>query len=487
MDRFGTRCRTASYALGLFLLIFGAKLALIDRFGSDIPFWDQWAKEGELLYAPWFEHGHLWQNLFLPHSEHRIAPTLALNLALVAAGGQWDARTQCVANAALDAAVAVGLYIWAMRRLGTFWGYATYALILVLFSLPLAWDNVLGGFQSGFYFLVGFSLIAMNGLISYAPFSSWWFVGLGAGLAASVSMGSGFLCFLPVAGVSLVRGLQVRQPRYQAWVTPVLSIGLAAVAWSVRAHAPWHDPMHAQTLKEFLLYFVHCLCWPTPQWPWLAAILWLPFLWAVINWIRLGIAGNDTLFIVAGGLWVLMQISAISYARGVDGGSPAPRYGSFLMMGVIFPFMSLAYLGRGSPRRQICAYGLLSLFMFAGASIYTTSRALHNEIPERKELYIECERSVRAYVTTGDMRYLNEQRIPFPDAKWLARILDERTLRKLLPASINENSEMSKLSRFSAGLARKGIWVISLGATVIVAITLHSLARHFWRPNRIIV
>ena len=92
MDMPFARCRQALLPLGLFLLVFGAKLAVIDRYGSDMPFWDQWSKEGELLYVPWFDHGQLWHSLFLPHSEHRMAPTLALNLALVAAGGQWDAR-----------------------------------------------------------------------------------------------------------------------------------------------------------------------------------------------------------------------------------------------------------------------------------------------------------------------------------------------------------------------------------------------------------
>src|ERR1700678_1934878 len=105
--------RAALLPLSLFLLISGATLVGIVRFGSDLPFWDQWAKEGELLYAPWFEHGVLWRNLFLPHNEHRIAPTLALNFSLVLAGDQWDARVQCVANAALDSAVAVGLFAWA--------------------------------------------------------------------------------------------------------------------------------------------------------------------------------------------------------------------------------------------------------------------------------------------------------------------------------------------------------------------------------------
>src|SRR5215213_4173804 len=85
-------CFHATVAIALFLLIWGAKLAVIDRFGSDVPFWDQWAKEGELTYAPWLERGEFWRNLFVPHNEHRIAPTLAVNLALVMISGQWDAR-----------------------------------------------------------------------------------------------------------------------------------------------------------------------------------------------------------------------------------------------------------------------------------------------------------------------------------------------------------------------------------------------------------
>ena len=83
-------------ALAIFLIVVGAKLVVIERSGTDLPFWDQWAKEGELMHAPWLERGELWSNLFVPHNEHRIAPTLAANLALVATTGQWDARVQSV-------------------------------------------------------------------------------------------------------------------------------------------------------------------------------------------------------------------------------------------------------------------------------------------------------------------------------------------------------------------------------------------------------
>ena len=198
------RLRAALLPLSLFLLVFGAKLVVIERYGSDLPFWDQWAKEGEFLYAPWFEHGELWHNLFVPHNEHRIAPTLALNFSLVLAGGQWDARAQCAVNALLDSSVAAALFVWARRRLSAAWGAAGYALIAVLFGLPLAWDNVLGGFQSQYYFLAGFSLLAIHSLTAHRALSPRWFWGVAAGLAACVSMGSGFLFAVPVMAACAV-------------------------------------------------------------------------------------------------------------------------------------------------------------------------------------------------------------------------------------------------------------------------------------------
>ena len=105
--------RRVLLALAVFLVVVGAKLVVIERSGTDLPFWDQWAKEGELTHAPWLERGELWKNLFTPHNEHRIAPTLATNLALVATSGQWDARVQCVVSGALHALLLAALFLWA--------------------------------------------------------------------------------------------------------------------------------------------------------------------------------------------------------------------------------------------------------------------------------------------------------------------------------------------------------------------------------------
>src|ERR1700735_2442789 len=93
--------------VGLFAAILGAKAFLIHRFGSDLPYWDQWAREGEMIIAPAREGTLHWKDFLVPHSEHRIVPTLALNLGLEQWSGQWDARVECMVNAVLHAGLMV--------------------------------------------------------------------------------------------------------------------------------------------------------------------------------------------------------------------------------------------------------------------------------------------------------------------------------------------------------------------------------------------
>jgi len=63
------------------LLLFGAKLWLIDHYGNPTPFWDQWDGEAANLYAPFLEGTLRFQDLFAAHNEHRIFTTRLLSLA----------------------------------------------------------------------------------------------------------------------------------------------------------------------------------------------------------------------------------------------------------------------------------------------------------------------------------------------------------------------------------------------------------------------
>src|SRR5579862_3322483 len=75
--------------LGLFLLICGAKFWLINAFGNATPFWDQWDAEATMIKA-YLEGALTPMMFFAAHSEHRIAFTRMLSLALFCANHQWD-------------------------------------------------------------------------------------------------------------------------------------------------------------------------------------------------------------------------------------------------------------------------------------------------------------------------------------------------------------------------------------------------------------
>jgi len=66
---FVSRCchklRLAVLTLSLFGIIVGAKLVVIDRFGSDLPTWDQWDAEADKVYLPFFQHRLDFFDLFL--------------------------------------------------------------------------------------------------------------------------------------------------------------------------------------------------------------------------------------------------------------------------------------------------------------------------------------------------------------------------------------------------------------------------------------
>jgi hypothetical protein len=112
------------FGAALFFIIWGIKLLLIDRYGSDLPGWDQLPREGELTYIPWVQHHLFWSRLIDPHNEHRIAPTIALNLGLLLWGGQWDARVQLWVNGALHAAMGVLFFLWLARQVSRGWALA---------------------------------------------------------------------------------------------------------------------------------------------------------------------------------------------------------------------------------------------------------------------------------------------------------------------------------------------------------------------------
>lgn len=421
--------------LGVVLVCFAVKAAVIGRFGTDLLFWDQWSKEGEYMLVPWFERGEFWSQVFVPHNEHRIAPTLALNLGWVVWSGQWDARVQCVGNALLHAVITAVWVAWGVRQGGR--GVVGASLITVAVgALPIAWDNVIGGFQSVYYFLVGFSLLAIAGLLG-STFRSlrWWLAWL-SGALALISMGSGLLVGVPVLAVALVRVWRNEGERGAQGATLAAAAMLVGLGCWLHTATPWHAPLHARNGVELMAFFTRCLAWPWMERPWFAAVVWLP--WCLIlvrRWRTRDDAGPDD-FIVAAGFWVMLQAAAVGYARAGSWVVPATRYGDVFGVGVVLgAFSWVRWLHRSDSLWARIGATLWALTVSV-ALIGTTVQILSHDLPERKGTMTAAEESVREFVQTDDFASFEKRPRPFPLADWLARLLRQPTLRGLLPSSV---------------------------------------------------
>ena len=447
------RILTAAFAACLFTLIVAAKWATFGKYGSPMPDWDQWDAEGGALFIPWHQGEDLLPHIVRPHNEHRVILTKLQNLALGVANGQWDSRLEAATNALLHAAVAAALWLMAARWFA--WPALTglFLLLAGLFGLPLAWQNVLGGFHSQQYWLLGLSLAAIALLPSRRPGSAGWWLGAFAAVAALGSMGSGQLAS---AAVLIVLGWRLarREETWRgSWPTLVLCAALVAAGLALRVEVEWHAHMKAKSVQDIALSLLHSLQWPWRGQPWAAVVLWLP--WALSAW-RIAFSPRDSaaardsggVLITALGGWVMLQLGATAYARGAGGDYPASRYMDTLAFGVAVNGLALAWLAReakGSSRPvRLATPALIAAWAFTlgiGVHIFLRDIVVH-ELKGAREYYDKAEGHLRRYLATNDPGFLAHPDIPYPSAQGIIDYLSNPALRAMLPAPIPPPREL---------------------------------------------
>ncbi len=235
--------------LAVFLIVFGARLWLIDRFGSPVPFMDQWDAEARGVIKPWLDGTLGADRIFEAHNEHRVALTRLLTLALFCGNGQWDPRLEAVVSSLIYAVVAVLAAVGFTRLVSARFRGAVFVGVVLLGALPFGWENTLFGFQSQFYLLVLFSLMAMWGLGTQVAFSGGWWLGAAAGLLACFAMGSGFFA---AAAVLAILGAEILTRRSIKWTkgnlaTLVVCLALIALGLLMRTVVPGHADLRAQS------------------------------------------------------------------------------------------------------------------------------------------------------------------------------------------------------------------------------------------------
>lgn len=472
----------------LFLAVVGARFWLIAHYAGPLPYWDQWDGIGAGLLKPWLEGRLTFHHLLAAHNEHRIVLTRLLSLGLVAANGQWDGRLEMAVNALFCGAGAVALA--GMLGAGLRGGRRglVFAATGVVWALPFGWENTLGGFQSQNYFLIFFSLWAIWGLTPGEAGSRRWLGGLLGLTLASLSMASGFLAAAAALGLIGARvALERRRPGRGEAVTAAVCAGFVVAGWMTRVEVPAHAALKAENAAALGWAAARFLAWPWYGSAAGALAMMAPAVALGWRYVREPGSRRGAGFLLAASGWALLQAVALAYGRGGHGAPPACRYMDLLAIGPLVGFATWLRLLGGAGRGTVAAAVVWTGLLAAGLQ-RETAKDFRGWLPDFRAQMQRSEANARGYLRTGDFaRYLagrTVRDIPYPDPARLAALLDDPTLRAILPpAEIGAPAAAGGWSRAAAVAVRAG-GAIFFAGWALAAFGSSHLPRPAPRPQR---
>jgi hypothetical protein len=456
------------WMLSLFLVGLGAKLWLIHRFATPLPFLDQWDADARGIFLPYF-NGHLTsKHLFQAHNEHRVFFTRIYNLALQLINRQWDGQLQMVCNAIIHSGIIAGLGGLLAHLMGKkTWPYLWLPLALAL-ALPFAWENTLAGFQSQFYFLAICSMLTIW-LLGLSPaLSLRWWLGVLTGFAALFTTGSGLLASAAVSALVFLEMMRSRRIARGQLLTLGICIIIVVIGLLLKNEVPSTAYLKPHSRYEFFMALSKNLSWPYYSDLGFDRPLTLLLPLSLLGLMYFKSPRNDIAadrMILGMGLWVMLQCLATAYARGVDGMGPVSRYmdsSSFVMMvGALSLVRLLTYYGSGmwstaylaiiafaTVWTVFCAWGLTDLSMGAWFS----------EIPDRVYYQRMWLKTTRAFLATDDVHALQRKRpleVVHPNSTALAGTLRNPQIRNILPACVREPLKVVQNETNTTGFARE--------------------------------
>ena len=482
------------WLFAVFLTIFSSKLWLIDRFGSSLPLWDQWAAEAWGLYIPFFEKHLTLKDLFAAHCEHRIFVNRVIALGLLVLNGQWDARLGMVLNAMIAGGIGALLSFFAWKSVGKK-NLAAFCLFNTLvFALPFSWECSLLGFIAN-YLLIAFAMLAVWFLLEHKPFSGPWLFGLLCALLSLVTLASGFCAAASVLAIMLLRVI-LRPGRPDAaeagtestmaergtirlvinLVAMMVLLAVVITGIILRVDVPGHAGFKPADIHNFIVSFAQTLAWPNSDLPWTALIGWLPGLLLFFAYIFRRIDGRSPAeFILGFGLWVALQDAALAFSRW---GGITSRHTVFLCLAMPVNFMALLFLMHQRPSRPVVRKLLaVLLIIWLGNTGYSlrkiSDKSQLAEAARARPHLIQSEKNVRAFLLSDNIADLENKPpfdIPFPDPQALAGVLRNPHIRAILPACVAESNQPGPLSVFASKLIPKGDKLLIIGAIMLVVL-----------------
>jgi len=432
-------------ACGVLLLTLAGKWRVIERWGSDAPYMDQWVGEAANALIPWEEDRFdLTSSFWWAHNEHRIGWTRLCSVAQLEANGQWDPLLGMTLNAGVHAVFAM-LLVWWLRAFlaGPGW-VAVPATIAAVMVLPIAWENTLQSFQIQVYLLVLSGLVAVAWIPTSSPRSWRFWCGVASALFGLGTMASSFLA--PAAALLVVCARAWREHRFtRETACAAVACGVIGAVGLLSAHSvPGHEHLRPASMRALFGAFGSILAWPWHDFLLVGIVMNIP----ICGWIILRLQDRDTPWkesewvLLGLSMWAVLQGAAVAYSRG-NGDFLSFRYTDLysLLLGVNAAALGGIWL-RSRPRAHVVIVALA--MVWTSASVYGVIRRSHTDsdpwldgMPARFAGYAT---HLRAYLITGDASAFNAlhpvSELPFPDNAELKRFLDTPALRAILPPGV---------------------------------------------------
>ena len=219
-------------------------------------------RKPNILYKGYLNSSLSWSALFSAHNEHRIFLTRVLSLALFELDGGWDPILQMMVNAALHVVAIVLIVLTLQRILRPGQVVLLVAFSAVLFVLPIGWENLLAGFQSQFYLLLIFSILALAGFAVAPALSLRWWLSVVCSLAAFFSMASGALIGAAALGIVVLQLLLGVRHGWKEYAGAAILLFMLTALIAFVPHVAGHDDLKAHGIRELVHALLTCLDYP---------------------------------------------------------------------------------------------------------------------------------------------------------------------------------------------------------------------------------
>jgi hypothetical protein len=475
-----------AWLAALFLAVLGAKLWIVQLYASPLPWWDDWYETAS-LFKNWLAGLLTWKDFFAPYCEHRILFTRLLDLGLLILNRRWDPLLQMVASAVIHTAYVCGLAFCLWDFLGRKNGWLVCLLLLPFFALPYAAENAIWAFNSQAYFLAFFFLPAIAGLGFGKMLGGWWWFGLVAAVLGLFTMASGLLAPATVAGLTILRTIRARRIEKQNVITLGASLAVVTLGTLLYVQYAGDAALRAHNFSEFAAAFTRNVTWPFINAPGMALFIALPLLALFVLYFRAGFApARAAEFLLALGLWSVLQSVALAYGRGNFGEAvPASRYMDKLNVLVIASVFATVLLGkhwwRGEASKK---FTLLFTLIFSVVIFFGLGRiskiVVNSLLVPTRTMTLIAEERVETFMATGDERELMEQPTVRPDPKVTLGVLRDAQLQTILPASCQPPATAHVTGRFSSTvrwLLRHATWFLYAGLILFIGLLGLALAR----------